>query len=131
MQIILSTPRARKTREDNTLMNNKSRKAKARFLQNLVRDRIMKLLPSLRKDDIRCAMMSEGGADIKLQSLTARKLFPYNVECKNREEYKTIYKQYQQSIKHGSLEPLLIIKSNRSRPLAIIDMEHFFKLLEE
>ena len=76
MQIILSTPGARKTREDNTLMNNKSRKAKARFLQNLVRDRIMKLFPSLTKDDIRCAMMSEGGADIKLQSLTARKLFP-------------------------------------------------------
>ena len=47
-------------------MNNKSRKAKARFLQNLVRDRIMKLFPSLTKDDIRCAMMSEGGADIKL-----------------------------------------------------------------
>ena len=54
-------------------MNNKSRKAKARFLQNLVRDRIMKLFPSLTKDDIRCAMMSEGGADIKLQSLTAIK----------------------------------------------------------
>ena len=44
-------------------MNNKSRKAKARYLQNLVRDRIMKLFPSLTKDDIRCAMMSENGAD--------------------------------------------------------------------
>jgi hypothetical protein len=42
-------------------MNNRSRKAKARFLPNLVRDRIMKLFPSLTKDDIRCAMMSEGG----------------------------------------------------------------------
>ena len=43
-------------------MNNKSRKAKARYLQNLVKDRIMKLFPSLTKDDIRCAMMSENGA---------------------------------------------------------------------
>ena len=57
-------------------MNNKSRKAKARYLQNLVKDRIMKLFPSLTKDDIRCAMMSENGADIKLMSLMARKLFP-------------------------------------------------------
>ncbi len=74
-------------------MNNKSRKAKARFLQNLVRDRIMKLFPSLTKDDIRCAMMSEGGADIKLQSLTARKLFPYNVECKNREDMILMFRE--------------------------------------
>ena len=47
-------------------MNNKSRKAKARYLQNLVKDRIMKLFPSLTKDDIRCAMKSENGADIKI-----------------------------------------------------------------
>ena len=112
-------------------MNNKSRKAKARFLQNLVRDRIMKLFPSLTKDDIRCAMMSENGADIKLMSLTARKLFPYNVETKNRKDFKTIYKHYKQTHGHGPLEPLLIIKSNKEKPLAIIDMEHFFNLLEE
>ena len=112
-------------------MNNKSRKAKARYLQNLVRDRIMKLFPSLTKDDIRCAMMSENGADIKLMSLTARKLFPYNVETKNRKDFKTIYKHYKQTRGHGALEPLLIIKSNNETPLAIIDMEHFFKLLEE
>ena len=112
-------------------MNNKSRKAKARYLQNLVKDRIMKLFPSLTKDDIRCAMMSENGADIKLMSLMARKLFPYNVETKNRKDCKTIYKHYKQSTKHGALEPLLIIKSNNEKPLAIIDLEHFFNLLEE
>ena len=75
-------------------MNNKSRKAKARFLQNLVKERILKLFPSLTKDDIRCAMMSENGADIKLMSLTARKLFPYNVETKNRKDFRAIYKHY-------------------------------------
>ena len=112
-------------------MNNKSRKAKARFLQNLVKERILKLFPSLTKDDIRCAMMSENGADIKLMSLTARKLFPYNVETKNRKDFKTIYKHYKQTHGHGPLEPLLIIKSNKEKPLAIIDMEHFFNLLEE
>jgi len=33
------------------------------------------------------------GADIKLISVMARKLFPYDLECKNSEEYKTITKQ--------------------------------------
>jgi hypothetical protein len=75
-------------------MNNKSRKAKGRILQNLVKDKIQKLFPVLGKDDIRTSLMSEPGADIKLISLTARKLFPYDVECKNRQEYKTIYSNF-------------------------------------
>ena len=91
-------------------MNNKSRKAKARYLQNLVKERIMKLFPSLTKDDIRCAMMSENGADIKLMSLTARKLFPYNVETENRQDFSTIYKHYKQTKRHDPFDPLLNIK---------------------
>ena len=71
---------------------------------------MLKLFPALTKNDIRCVVMSENGADIKLLLLTALKLFPYNIECKNREEYKTIYKHYRQTIKHGTLEPLLVIK---------------------
>ena len=112
-------------------MNNKSRKQKGRYLQNLVRDRIFKLFPSLTKEDIRCALMSEPGADVKLTSLTSRKLFPYGVECKNRQVYRGVFNAFKQAKSHGSLEPLLIIKSNRLRPLAIIDMEHFFNLLDE
>ena len=112
-------------------MKNDSKKAKARYLQNLVRDRIKKLFPKLGPEDIRTSMMSENGADVKLMSLTARKLFPYTVETKNREEYKTIFKHWKQTKSHGPLEPLLIIKSNRQRPLAIIDMEHFFNLLDD
>ena len=112
-------------------MNNKSRKQKGRYLQNLVRDRIFKLFPSLTKEDIRCSLMSESGADVKLMSLTARKLFPYSVECKNREEYRALYKHYKQSQKHTNLQPLLIVKMNREKPLAIVSMEHFFDLLDE
>jgi hypothetical protein len=52
-------------------MKNESKKAKARYLQNLVRDRIKKLFPSLGPDDIRTSLMSENGADIKLTSLMA------------------------------------------------------------
>jgi len=110
-------------------MNNKSRKAKGRLLQNLVRDKVQKLFPSLGKDDIRCALMSENGADIKLISLMARKLIPYDIECKNRQEYKTIYNHYKHAKSHGNLEPLLCLKMNREKTLAVIDLDHFFELL--
>ena len=110
-------------------MNNKSRKAKGRLLQNLVRDKIQRLFPSLGKDDIRTSLMSENGADVKLISLMARKLMPYDIETKNREEYKTIYKHFAHAKRHGNLEPLLVIKMNRKEPLAVIDLHHFIELL--
>ena len=112
-------------------MNNKSRKAKGRILLNLVRDKVQKLFPSLGKDDIRTSLMSEAGADVKLISLSARKLMPYDIETKNREEYKTIYNHYRHAKGHGNLEPLLVIKMNREDPLAVIDLDHFFELLSK
>ena len=45
----------------------------------------------MTRDDIRTSLMSENGADVKLLSQMARKLFAYSIECKNREDYKTIY----------------------------------------
>ena len=106
----------------------KSLKAKGRYLQNVVKDKIVELFPYLKKKDIRCARDSEPGSDIKLLSLTARKLFPYDVECKNREEYRTIYKHFKQAVGHSPREPLLVIKMNREEPLAVITLDHFFDL---
>ena len=112
-------------------MKPRSRKAKGRYLQNIVRDRIKKLYPVLGKDDIRTSLMSETGADIKLTSHTSRKLFGYSIECKNRQDLKTLYSYFAQARRHAALEPLLIVKSNKERPLAVIDMEHFFNLQED
>ena len=64
-----------------------SRKAKGRYLQNIVKERIIELYPVLGKDDIRTSLMSEAGADIKLISHASRKLFPYSIECKNRQDF--------------------------------------------
>jgi len=107
-----------------------SRKAKGRYLQNIVKERIIKLYPVLGKDDIRTSLMSETGADIKLTSHTSRKLFPYSIECKNRQDFKTLYNYFNQARRHVALEPLLVVKMNRERPLAVIDMEHLFQLIE-
>ena len=68
-------------------MKQKSRTAKGRYLQNIVKDKIIELYPVLTKKDIRTSMVGENNADIKLLSHTAKKLFPYSVECKNRNDF--------------------------------------------
>ncbi len=89
----------------------------------------MLLYRTIKDNSLETKTMSEPGADIKLISLTARKLFPYDVECKNRQEYKTIYNHYKHAQSHGNLEPLLVLKMNRERSLAVIDLDHFIELL--
>ena len=95
-------------------MKTKSGKAKARKLQDWVRDALYERF-EFTKDDIRCALMGESGEDIKLTSPTAKKRFPYSVECKNSEAH--------------NVEPLLIIKKNKHKPLAVIDAEILFYLI--
>jgi hypothetical protein len=73
-------------------------------------------------------MVAEHGADVKLITPIARKLFNYSIECKNRQEFKNLYSYFEQAIGHSNMEPLLVIKMNRQRPLAIIDLDHLFKL---
>ena len=106
----------------------RSRKAKGRRLQNWVRDSLRGLFLTLTDDDVRVAIMGETGADVKL-SANAKKLFPYDIECKNTERTKTIYNYYEQAIDHtNGGEPLVIIKMNRQKPLAIVDAEHFMEM---
>ena len=66
------------------VQNTKAGKAKGKSLQNLVVDLIRDYFPCLKDDDIRSALSSECGIDIKL-SQYARRLFPYAVECKFRD----------------------------------------------
>ena len=114
-------------------MKNRSRQAKGRYLQNIVKQKIIELYPVLGPDDIRTSMSSEHGADIKLTSTTSRKLFPYSVETKNRQGdvFKQLYTHMKQARRHTNQEPLLVIKMNRERPLAIIDLDHFFELQKD
>ncbi len=122
-------------------MTPRSAKAKGRRLQNWVRDRILALYPSLKSQDVKPAIMGERGEDIKL-STEAAKLFPYSVECKSVDKaYKAVYDAYAQALAscnlRGSLvtgkktliEPLVVLKRNRMRPLVVMDADHFFELL--
>lgn len=108
-------------------MTPSSAKAKGRNLQQLVRDAILTAFPSLTPDDVRSTSMGAGGVDVQMAS-AALKLFPYKIECKNLARI-AIYSLYRQACTHkGGGEPLLIIKQNHAKPLAVVDLEYFIDL---
>ena len=62
-------------------------------------------------------------------SSSARKSFPYSVECKNAESL-NVWKAYQQAKANcGEYIPMLVIKKNREVPLVVVEAEHFFNKL--
>jgi len=110
-------------------MKNSSRKAKSRYLQNIVKDKVIKLF-KLDPGAVRTSNTGEGGEDLKLLSLTAKKVFPYSTECKNSEQHKGLYKHFKQAKRHNHREPMLVVKKNREPALAIVSLDHFFELIE-
>jgi hypothetical protein len=125
-----STKTGRKsTKKATTGISPQSAKAKGRRLQQLVRDSILSAFPKLEPDDVRSTSMGAGGEDVQL-SPAARKLFPYTVECKNLAKI-AVYNYYVQATGHNDFEPLVIIKQDRSKPLAVVDLEHFMELVKK
>lgn len=119
----------RKTNEAtrSTGIKAQSAKAKGRRLQQAVRDAILESFKSLESDDVRSTSMGAGGEDVLL-SPAARKLFPYTIECKNLAKI-AVYNYYVQATGHNDHEPLVVIKQDRSKPLAVVDFEHFMDLV--
>lgn len=126
-----STKTVRKSRSvatKSTGIRPQSAKAKGRKLQQAVRDSILNSFPTLEADDVRSTSMGAGGEDVQL-SPAARKLFPYSVECKNLAKI-AVFNYYEQSRTNaGNYEPLVVIKQNRSKPLAVVDLDHFMNLV--
>lgn len=109
-------------------MTPQSAKSKGRNFQKLVRDWLLKAFPSLEQDDVRSTSMGAGGEDLQL-SPAARKLIPYQIECKAKAKSQ-IHTFYDQAKTHGKHEPLVIVKQDRHIPLAIVSLEHFIQLLK-
>jgi|TARA_R110001592_G_scaffold18127_4_gene75678 hypothetical protein len=106
-----------------------SGKAKGRKHQQWTRDQILALHPTdLLPDDVVSTSSGAGGEDVKL-SPAARRLFPYSIECKAHKAF-AFYKIMEQAVSNcpAGAEPLVIIKGDRKKPLAVVDAEHFFKL---
>lgn len=109
-------------------MKPASAKAKGRALQQWVRDIILKTFP-LEPDDVRSTSMGASGEDVTL-SPAARKYVPFQIECKNKATSQ-IHTYYDQAKSHGDHEPLVIVKMDRKKPLAVLDAELFFAQLKE
>jgi hypothetical protein len=109
----------------------RGRKAKGREFQNLIRKKLLELFPQLEDDDIKCALMSESGEDIKL-SPAARKLIPYSIEAKRQEKLNiwASLEQAEKNTKDGTY-PVLFFKRNRSKTYVAMESEHFFHLLNK
>jgi len=73
--------------------------------------------------------MGAQGEDVQLSEAGLKSFF-YNVECKNLAKV-AVYKFYEQAMTHGSAEPLVVVKQNRSKPLVIVDLEHFVNLVRK
>jgi len=110
-------------------MKQTSRRAKGKKLQKILRDKLLKAFPHLHPIDIRVAKSGENGEDLKLSRI-ARRLIPYQWECKNQEKFKTIYSFWDQSVRHGKYEPVLVVKQNSRRSLAVIDLDQFIDLIK-
>lgn len=110
-------------------MKPASAKSKGRTLQKWVKALILKTFPSLEEDDVRSTSMGAGGEDVQL-SPAARKLVPFQIECKNKARSQ-VHTYYAQAKEHGDYEPLVIVKMDRDIPLAILSAERLLKLLEE
>lgn len=112
-------------------MKTKSKKAKGRALQDWVRNNLVRII-KLKPDAVRSAIMGERGVDVKLLTPYARRRFPFRVECKNQEKFKALYSDFNQAQAHSAPgEPLLIIKMNRKKPLAVLDAELFIRIIND
>ena len=110
-------------------MKPQSAEAKGRNFQQTVRDLILSSFLQLEPDDVRSTSMGATGEDIQL-SPAARKLVPYQIECKAKAKV-AVYSWYEQAKEHGTHEPLVFVKQDRKKPLVILDAEHFLKLLKQ
>lgn len=110
-----------------------ARKQKARLLQQLVRDKILELDSRLVKDDdVRSTPMGNADVDIQL-STAAKEVFPFAVECKASESV-SLWAAFEQAEQHAAknqLMPLAVMKRNRTKALAILTLDDFFKLLSQ
>lgn len=110
-------------------MKVQSAKAKGRRLQQWVRDKLIEML-DVHPEDIESRSMGAGGEDL-IMARAARSKFPHSIECKNVEKL-NVWDAYEQAVLNsGEYEPLLIMKKNGKKPLAVVDAEYLIRLYEK
>jgi hypothetical protein len=106
-----------------------SAKSKGRNFQQFIRDLLLGTFKGLEPDDVKSTSMGAQGEDVQL-SPAARKMFPYQIECKAKARAQ-VYTWYEQAKSHGKHEPVVFIKQDRRAPLVVLDAVHFIQLIKE
>jgi hypothetical protein len=112
-------------------MTPASKKAKGRTFQNWVRDKLFEAFKNfgLRAEDIKGTSMGVSGEDLQFSPF-ARDLIGISVECKSHKSF-AVYKIYEQCVTNAKgNEPVVFIKQNNSKPLALVDANHYISLLK-
>jgi|TARA_B110000438_G_scaffold252950_1_gene258258 hypothetical protein len=110
-------------------MKTSSAKAKGRKLQQWFTQKLIEGL-DLNEEDLESRPMGSQGEDI-IMGRESREKFPYSIECKNQEAV-NVWKAYEQAESNcKGYEPLVVIKRNRSKPLVLVDAEHYISLHKE
>lgn len=103
-------------------------KAKGRAHQQVLRDKLLAAFPQLEPDDVRSTSMGAPGEDLQL-SPAARKLIPCSFECKSYNKI-AVYQWFKQAQANTKThQPVVVMKQNNSKPLAVIDLDYFIELL--
>lgn len=117
-----------------TATTSQSRKAKGRELQKYTVKRVLEHFPMLTENDVYSTSMGCSGADLFF-SEAASVLLPYYFECKNQERV-NIWSAWDQAVNGTQklkvpLDPVVVVKRNRRKPLALVDLETFLYLASE
>ena len=107
-------------------MKTSSAKNKGRRLQQWVVQMLVDYL-DVDPKDVESRPMGSGGVDV-IMGVQTQAIFPYAVECKNVEKL-NVWGAYDQAEANcEGMVPLVIMKKNGRKPLAVVDAEHFFDL---
>ena len=110
-------------------MNARYNSRKGRKLQKILAEKILKTFRHLKRSDVQVAGTGVNGPDILLSRI-AKRLIPYQFECKAQQRMKTIWKWKKQSEKNTNLDGVLVMRMNGKNPLVVIDMDLFFDLIK-
>ena len=109
-------------------MKTRSAKNKGKRLQNILRDKLIKLYPTL-ENDISSQIMGMQGEDIVLTP-HAKAILPYSFECKNVEKL-NVWKSFKQcETNSGNSTPVLVIKRNREKPKIVMYLDQWLKIIK-
>lgn len=104
-------------------------KAKGRKFQQEIERRIKGVFP-LEGNDVRSTSMGCSGSDL-IMSPRALQYLPYDWELKNQERVQlwATLKQTRSRIEDNSVIPLVVIRKNRTKPVAVVPIVHYFHVV--